>query len=160
MKPGTLTTWARRLAAAVAVFVVLEVVLVLLDTGPDAARLALLVAIGTAALGLVADGLGDATPSWTVEVEQPSVRESGDPRLGRYVNLLEAHLTARARDAALRERLAAMADQVLGQRYGVRRGDARADELLGPDLIAVLTGPVRRLAPDEIDRCLTRIEEL
>jgi hypothetical protein len=42
----------------------------------------------------------------------------------------------------------------------VRRDDPRAAELLGPELVAVLTGPVRRLSPADIDRCLTRIEEL
>ena len=42
----------------------------------------------------------------------------------------------------------------------VRRADPRATELLGAELAAVLDGPARRLAPAEIDRYLTRIEEL
>jgi len=61
---------------------------------------------------------------------------------------------------ALRDRLAAVADLRLEQRHSVRLGDPGADELLGPELNAVLSGPPRRLSRDEIDRCVTRIEEL
>jgi hypothetical protein len=152
--------WWRRAGAGVLTFVVLEVVLVLADTGPDAVRLALLVATCVGVLGLVLDTLSEGGPSWTVEVERPSVREGGDPRLARYVNLIEAHLTARSADGALRDRLATLTDQVLRQRYGVHRADPRGEALVGPDLAAVLDGPVRRLSPADIDRCLTRIEEL
>jgi hypothetical protein len=111
-------------------------------------------------LGLVLDTLSEGGPTWTVEVERPSVREGGDPRLARYVNLVEAHLSARTADAALRDRLATLTDQVLRQRHAVHRGDPRAEALVGPDLTDVLDGPVRRLSPADIDRCLTRIEEL
>lgn len=152
--------WWRRAGAGVLTFAVLEVVLVLADTGPDAVRLALLVATCVGVLGLVLDTLSEGGPSWVVEVERPSVREGGDPRLARYVNLLEGHLSARSDDSALRDRLAALTDQVLRQRYAVHRGDPGADALVGPDLAAVLDGPVRRLSPADIDRCLTRIEEL
>jgi hypothetical protein len=152
--------WWRRLAGGLVAFAVLEVALVLAETDPDAVRLALLVAICVCVLGLVFDALAEVSPSWEVVVERPSGRDTGDPRLGRYVNLLEAHLSARSRDPALRDRLGVLADQVLRQRYGVPRDDPRAAELLGPDLTDVLTGPARRLAPAEIDRCLTRIEEL
>jgi hypothetical protein len=152
--------WWHRLAGGVVAFVVLYVALVLAETDPDPLRLALLVAIAAGVLGLVLDALEDGSPSWDVPVERPSGRDTGDPRLGLYVNLLEAHLSARSRDATLRHRLGVLADQVLRQRYGVPRDDPRAAELLGPDLVAVLTGPDRRLEPAEIDRCLTRIEEL
>ncbi|WP_395656067.1 hypothetical protein [Nocardioides sp.] len=152
--------WWRRAAAGVVAFTVLEVVLVLADAGPDALRLALLVATCVGVLGLVLDALSDPAPSWRVEVEKPSARTPGDPRLGRYVNLLEAHLSARADDAALRDRLRSLADQVLRQRHGLRRDDPRAVALLGPEVTAVLEGPPRRLAPAEIDHCLTTIEEL
>ncbi|HEU5038800.1 MAG TPA: hypothetical protein VFT70_17470 [Nocardioides sp.] len=152
--------WWRRAGAAVLVFVVLEVVLVLAHTGPDAVRLALLVATCVGVLGLVLDTLSDGSPTWIVEVERPSARTSGDPRLARYVNLIEAHLSARNDDSALRDRLATLTDQVLRQRYGVHRGDPRAEALVGPELAAVLDGPVRRLSPADIGRCLTRIEDL
>jgi hypothetical protein len=152
--------WWARLAGGVVAFAVLEAALVLVDADPDAVRLALLVATCVAVLGLLLDALADGSPSWEVAVERPAGRATGDPRLSRYVNLLEAHLTARSRDAALRDRLGTLADQVLRQRHAVARDDPRALELLGPELVAVLTGPARRLDPAEIDRCLTRIEEL
>jgi hypothetical protein len=152
--------WVRRLVGGVVAFVALYVALALARTDPDAVRLALLVAICVGVLGLVLDALSDGSPSWEVPVERPTGRDTGDPRLGRYVNLLEAHLSARSLDATLRDRLGVLADQVLRQRYGVSRDDPRAVELLGPELVAVLTGPARRLGPPEIDRCLTRIEEL
>ncbi len=78
----------------------------------------------------------------------------------RYVALLESHRSSRLPDHALRDRLVVLTDQVLRQRYGLRRDDPAVAELLGPELTAVLTGPARRLEPAEIDRCLTRIEEL
>ena len=156
----TARRWWRRAAAGLVAFAVLEVVLLLLDAGPDAVRLALLVATCVAVLGLVLDTLSDPGPSWAVEVERPSVRDGGDPRLARYVNLLEAHRSARSDDAALRDRLATLTDQVLRQRYALRRDDPHALELVGPELAAVLTGPVRRLELAEVDHCLTRIEEL
>ncbi len=152
--------WLRRAAAGVITFVILEVVLVLVHFGPDAVRLALLVATCVGVLGLVLDTLSDGGPSWAVEVERLSARESGDPRLSRYVNLLEAHLSARSDDSALRDRLATLTDQVLRQRHGLQRDDPRAEVLIGPELEAVISGPVRRLSPADIDRCLTRIEEL
>ncbi|GAA4371484.1 hypothetical protein [Nocardioides caricicola] len=152
--------WLRRLAGGTAVFVVLELALVLAKTDPDPLRLALLVATCVGVLGLILDALADGGAAWEVTVEQPSARAGGDPRLARYVGLLEAHRTARSQDTALRDRLAALADQVLRQRHGVRRDDPRAAELLGPELVAVLDGAPRRLAPAEIDRYLTRIEEL
>jgi hypothetical protein len=152
--------WWRRAAAGVIVFAGLEVGLGLAEVGPDPVRLALLVATGVAVLGLALDALSDPAPTWELPLERPSLRDGGDPRLSLYVNLIEAHLAARADDAALRDRLRSLADQVLRQRHGVRREDPRAAELLGPELTAVLSGPVRRLSPADIDHCLTRIEEL
>ena len=152
--------WWRRLAGGLVTFAVLYVALALAETDPDPVRLALLVAISAGVLGLVLDALADGSPSWDVPVDRPSGRDTGDPRLSRYVNLLEAHLSARSQDATVRDRLGLLADQVLRQRYGVPRDDPRAAELLGPDLVAVLTQPPRRLEPAEIDRCLTLIEEL
>ena len=152
--------WWGRAAVGVVVFAVLEVLLTLAYAGPDAVRLALLVATCVGVLGLVLDTMSDAGPTWTVEVEQPSARGGGDPRLSRYVNLIEAHLSARSDDSDLRDRLATLTDQVLRQRYAVRRDDPGAASLIGPELDAIISGPVRRLSPADIDRCLTRIEEL
>lgn len=152
--------WWRRAAAAVAVFAVLYPLLVVVDAGPDPLRLGLLVVVSVAVLGLLRDALADQGASWTVDLDLPSVRHAGDPRLARYVNLVEAHLAARTDDAALRDRLRVLASQVLRQRYGLERDDPRAAELLGPDLTAVLDGPVRRLRLTDVDHHLTRIEEL
>ena len=152
--------WGRRLAGALVAFVVLEVLLTVIDADPEPLRLALLVATCTALLGLMYDALNVGEPSWRVEVERPSVRTSGDPRLVRNVGLIEAHLSSRTPDHALRDRLAVLTDQVLHQRHGLGRNDPAAAALLGPELSDVLTGPPRRLSPAQIDRCLTTIEEL
>ena len=141
-------------------FVALEVLLRVAGAGPEPLRVALLVAMCVGVLGLVLDALSDPAPAWDLEPERPSAREGGDARLAAYVGMIEAHLASRTDDHALRERLRVLADQVLDQRHGVRRDDPRAAGLLGPELTAVLTGPVRRLSPADIDRCLTRIEEL
>ena len=145
---------------AVVAFGVLYPILVFFDADPEPIRLALLVGTCVALFGLTFDALGAEEPSWDVEVDRPSVRETGDPRLVRNVALLESHRSARLPDHALRDRLAVLTDEVLRQRYGLRRDDPAAEQLLGPELTDVLTGPARRLEPAEIDRCLTRIEEL
>lgn len=152
--------WWRRLAGGVVAFAALETVLVLVRADPDAVRLALLVATCVAVLGLLLDALSDGGVRWDVEVERPSGREHRDPRLAGYLRLLEAHAAARSPDPVLRDRLATLADRVLAQRHGLGRADPGATALLGPEVLAVLTGPPRRLTPAEIDRCLTRIEEL
>jgi hypothetical protein len=132
----------------------LEVGLELAKADPDPVRLALLVASGVAVLGLLRDALADGGASWDIEVERPSLRERGDPRLRHYLGLIDAHLAARTPDPALRDRLALLTAQVLAQRHGAR-GEPHPAELAW-----VLEGPPRRLSPAEIDRCLTQIEEL
>lgn len=152
--------WWRRLAGGLVVFAAFEIGLELLQTDPDPLRLALLVAAGVGVLGVLVDGLATGGASWDIEVERAPLRERGDPRLRHYLSLIDAHLAARSLDTALRDRLGALTTRVLAQRYGVQRGDPRAAELMGPELAAVVDGPARRLDPAEIDRCLTRIEEL
>jgi hypothetical protein len=152
--------WLLRLAGALAAYAGLEVLLTVIEADPDPLRLALLVATCTALLGLVRDALEGAEPSWRVEVERPSVRTSGDPRLVHNVGLIEAHLSSRTPDHALRDRLSVLTDQVLRQRHGLRREDPAAAGLLDPDLLEVLTGPPRRLSHAQIDHCLRMIEEL
>lgn len=154
------TRWGRRGLGAVVAYVGLEVLLTVLDLDPDPLRLALLVGTYTALLGLVVDALSGDEPVWTVESEPPSARAGGDPRLGRYVALLESHLSAKEDDRALRDRIGVLSDQVLRQRHGLGRDDPGAVELLGPELAEVISGPPRRLAPALMDRCLTRIEDL
>jgi hypothetical protein len=152
--------WWPRVAGALAAFVGIDLVLSLSGSHPDPLRLALLVGASAALLGLVAEALSADEPSWQVEVDHPSVRDSGDPRLVRYVALLEAHLSARTAESALRDRLAVLTRQVIRQRHGLDRVDPAARELLDAELAAVLSGPPHRMRPEEIDRCLTLIEEL
>lgn len=155
-----MSRWWIPIAGGLGTFGLLEAVLVVDGRDPDPLRLALLVAVCAATLVLMSDALGDSGPSWTVDSEQTTIREVGDQRLTRYQALLEAHLSARTGDAALRDRLAVLADQVLRQQRGMARDDPAAVDLLGPELTDVLSGPARRLGRAEIDRCLTRIEEL
>ena len=69
---------------------------------------------------------------------RPRAAQPGqDHRFASYVRLIESHLTADVPDAALRDRLAAVADQRLEQRHGYAWATRGADELLGPELIAV-----------------------
>jgi hypothetical protein len=60
----------------------------------------------------------------------------------------------------LRARLHELTDRTLLARYDLSADDPRAEELLGPDLRYVLTAPAHKLSPDEIERCVSRIEEL
>ncbi|MCW2794134.1 MAG: hypothetical protein JWO76_3232 [Nocardioides sp.] len=153
--------WWWRLACAAVLFAVLEVVFVATELEPDALRLGLLVALGFATLGLVLDALADTGPAWDVDAVRPPGLTGLDPRMARDLSLLESHVTARAPDAALQDRLTRLADLVLRLRHGVDHRAPAGVELLGPEVAALLTGaPGRRLSPAEIDRCVARIEEL
>ena len=151
--------WWRRLAGGAVAYAALEVGLELAQADPDPVRLALLVASAVAVLGLLRDALADGGASWDIEVERPSLRERGDPRLLQYLGLLEEHMAARTPAPALRDRLTLLATQALAQRHGT---DPVIDPVIGPgaEQVWLWDGPARRLTPAEIDRCLTQIEEL
>ena len=131
-----------------------------LEFEPHALPLAVLVVVAVVAVGLFLDGLGIEDQNWVVETQRWVVPPGQDPRFSLYLRTIESHLTAQTPEPTLRDRLAELAARRLEQRHGVRRGDPRAAELLGPDLTAVLDGPPRRLSRTEIDRCVRRIEEL
>jgi hypothetical protein len=152
--------WWWRLALALALFAVLQAVLAHFDYGPRPLRLGLVVALGVVVAGLVHDTLGDPGQLWTLSSVWPITPAGSDARLAGYVRLLEGHLTARTPDAGLRDRLAALCDERLDRRRGLRRTDPEAAALLGPDLVRDLSGPPRRLSPQTIDDHLRRIEEL
>lgn len=154
------TRWWWRLGLGVALFTGLEIGLTLVKVEPDALRLGLLVALGFAVLGLVLDSLADTGPSWEVDPRRPVSLHGQDPRLARYLSILEGHVTTASPNAALRDRLAVLADLVLRQRHGLGVHDPGAIEWMGAELSGVLRGPPRRLSRTEIDRFLTRIEEL
>jgi hypothetical protein len=152
--------WATRVVALVALVVGLYVALELLDYEPRPLRLALLVTVCLAAAWLVVDVIGDLGPNWYVQ-SPPSTSWAGqDAHLATYLRVLEGHVTAETPHTNLRDRLAALADRRLAQRHGMGRDEPAARELLGPELLAVLEGPPRRLRVAEIERLVRRIEEL
>lgn len=124
------------------------------------APLLLLVALATAAMALVNVALNAEGPDWEVESAAPVSEPGQDTRLAMYTRVIRGHLDSRHPDPALRDRLAALADGRLRQRRGVGLHDPTAVELLGPDAVDVLTGPVRRVSRTEIANCVKRIEEL
>lgn len=152
--------WARRAAGAAAVFVVLDLVLTRFEFAPDHLRLALVVALAAAVIGLLTDSLADSGSAWSGEPTGSGGATATDPHLASYVRVLESHLTARGADTALRDRLAALCDERLGRQHAVSRDDPAAETLLGPELLAVLGGPPRRLRKEQIDDYLRRIEDL
>ena len=149
-----------RAAWAVVAAAALYVVARLLDFDPDPVRLTLLVLVCLAAAALFVDAIGGDDQGWDV-VPVTWVPQAGmDHGFSSYLRVLEGHLTVDVPDNVLSDRLAGLARLRLEQRHGLLLGDPRADELLGPELTAVLTGPPRRLSRAEIDRCVRRIEEL
>ena len=153
------SNWTVRLGVLAVVVVGLYVLLSIFDYDPHPVRLALLTTVAMAAVWLTSDVLVDAGAAWNVYSDQPVSEGQLDPRLATYLRTLEGHLTSSTADTALRDRLAVLADRRLAKR-GLRRGDAEARDLLGPDLSAILDGPPRRMAVSEINRHVTRIEEL
>ena len=151
--------WWRALVGVVMVGVVNAFAL-LTDTRVDQLRLVMVVAVVAAAAGLVVDAAQVEPVRWYVPPEPRDVQGSTDPRTASYLRILESHLTAREPGSALRDRLGELADQVLSLRHDLTRTDPGAATLLGPELHRVLTEPPRRLAVEEIDRCVRRIEEL
>jgi hypothetical protein len=124
------------------------------------ARLALLVALGTAVLALVNVGSVNDGPDWSVESIQPLAPPGQDTRLAMYTRVISGHLDARTPDGTFRDRVADLADRRLRQRHGVGLADPRARTLLGDEVADILRGPPRRLSREQIDRCVTTIEEL
>jgi len=131
--------WRARVVVAGLLYAVLGGVLYATDYAPDPLRLALLVGLCVAALGLLRDSLGEPAPLWAAEPVQPVVPEGADARLAAYVRLVEDHLTSRTPDGALRDRLVTLSGQRLAEELG---------------------GPPRRLSPAQIDDYLRRIEDL
>ena len=152
--------WVRRAAGAAALVVVLDIALTVFDFAPDHLRLALLVALAVAVMGLLTDSVGESGPIWRVEPMGTGGATATDPHLASFVRILESHLTARTADSALRDRLAALCDERLVRRHALTRHDPGAEALLGSELLRDLSGAPRRLRREEIDRYLRRIEEL
>ena len=153
-------TWVTRLGWLLAAVVGFNLALVVLDYEPRLVRVTLLTTLCIAVTWVVADVLGDLGPGWRVRLDAPLTEPGHDHRLAAYLRVVEGHLTSSTPDAGLRDRLARLVDHRLARRHGLRRHDPEAVERIGPDLLAVLDGPPRRLSAAEIDRHLRRIEEL
>lgn len=152
--------WWWRVLAGACFVAAIEVLAFVIGTGVDHLRLVLVVAVVGAAAGLVVDAAQVEGVRWQVAPERDDQQGSADPRTASYLRVLESHLTAREPGSALRDRLGDLADQALELRYGLERADPAALELLGPELVRVLSEPPRRLEVAEIDRCVRRIEDL
>lgn len=152
--------WRWRLVAAALTWGILLLVFSWARFEPDPLRLGLLVVLMAAATGLVLDSTGSTAISWAVTPVRATALAWEDPRTARLLRMLEAHGTARAPDAALRDRLAELVDLALLQRHDLRREDPAAADLLDPRLLRLLDEPPRRLSRAEIDEHLTRIEDL
>ena len=153
-------TWLRRLAGALLLTAGLYVFFRLVDMGPRALPLTIVVLAGAALAGLMADAMGATPVGWAVPRRSYAPVPGHDGRTAAYLRLIEDQLTARDARPMLRDRLRALADVRLRQRHDLELADPRAEPLLGPEVYALLTGPPRRLSPPEIERTLTRIEEL
>lgn len=152
--------WGWRAGLTLAIFAGLQVGGSRLDLDPDPVRLLLVVALVAGLSGLLLDALPDLTPAWEVDVMHMPLTRGADQRTGFYVRLLDSHLKARTPDELVRDRLATLAEQTLRLRHDETLGTRRARDLLGPAVTRVIDAPPRRLSRAEIERCITRIEEL
>jgi hypothetical protein len=128
-------------------------------TTPLLLPMVLLVGAVVAIAGMVIDSGGAAPAVWIVDAEYDGTSSGQDQGLAGNARLLENHLSARQPDPLLQGRLARMTDARLA-RMGLRRGDPGVAARLGPTLTGVLDGPPRTLRLEEIEECISRIEEL
>lgn len=137
--------WLLRLAVAavcgVAGWLVAEVV----RFEPRPVGWALMVLVFFSLVWLVLDTLDTHPARWRVTVPGPTGAQVVEVTLDE--RLLNSHLSASEPDGALRERLLALAR-------------SRDPSLTDPLLRNLAERPPRRLSPTEIDRILTRIEEI
>ena len=152
--------WWWRLAGGLLAFAGIEITMVLINGHTNELRLALVVALVVCSAGLLIDASPVAPAVWSGHAEPEPGLARLDPRTASYLRIIESHLTAREGDPALRNRLRRLTDQTLRARHDLTLDDPRAEELLGHDLRRVLGEAPTRLNPDQIDRCVKRIEEL
>ena len=152
--------WWWRLAGGLLAFGGIEVVVRAINGRVDDLRLALVVALVVCSSALLVDATPVQPAVWDRQLERESGLGRLDPRTSSYLRIIESHLTAREVDATLRNRLRELADQTLRARHDLTADDPRAEAMLGPDLRRVLEERPVRLDLDQLDRCVTRIEEL
>ncbi len=158
MSPGV--SWGRRLGVAVVVTVVLFVATSLLQLDPDPLALLLVVALVVAGVGLLGDAVTGRSVLWFPGSDHRPMARGRDGVTLAHARQIENHVASRRPDGELRDRLAGLADAALQTRHGVRLASPEGAARLGPDVAALLTGPVRRLSLPTIDLCLRTIEEL
>ena len=157
--------WAARIGTALALWVAVVAFSAIQGNRPDPLLLALTIAAFAATLWLYLDAsLVSETPQWG-DVLQDPVREPGeDSRLALLTRVIGQHLDAREVDDGLRRRLVEIVDHRLVTVHGVslRADPARAAELMGPELAALVAEPPphARLDVHQIDVLLSRIEAL
>ena len=152
--------WWWRLAGGLVAFAGIEVTMALIHGQTDHLRLAFVVALVVCAVGLLVDASPVEPAVWAFHGGPEAGLARLDPRTASYLRIIESHLSSREVDSALRNRLRQLADQTLGARHDLTLDDPRAEELLGYELRRVLSEAPTRLDPDQIDRCVKRIEEL
>jgi hypothetical protein len=152
--------WWWRLAGGVLSFAVIEATIRLIHGEADELRLALVVALVVGGVAVLLDASLAAPAVWTTRVDRESGLGRLDPRTASNLRILEGHLSAKEADGALQGRLRELSDQTLRARQDMSAEDPRAEELLGHELSRLVSGPPRRLHLEEIERCVSRIEEL
>jgi hypothetical protein len=152
--------WWWRVAGGVIAFFAIEGTTLLIHGQADELRLALVVALVVCASALLIDATPVEPAVWAGHVEPEGGLGRLDPRTASYLRIIESHLSAREVDGALRNRLRELAEQTLRVRHDLAVDDPRAEELLGHELRRVLYESPTKLDPDQIDRCVKRIEEL
>jgi hypothetical protein len=156
----TVRQWLIRIPFVVVITAVTWVVATVMDFRPDVALLTLYVAVGTALFSVAYQSFGDSHVSWEPQ-ETVSMRPLGhDAGTSSAMRMLENHLTTSEPTPMVRDRLARLAEARMRQNHGVGLSDPEAADLLDAPTLDVLRGPVRRLSKTEIDRTVTRIEEL
>jgi hypothetical protein len=152
--------WWWRVAGGLIAFVAIEGAVLIIHGQADELRLALVIALVVCASALLIDAAPVEPAVWTGSVEPEGGLTQLDPRTAAYLRILESHLSAREVDVGLRNRLREIADQTLRARHDLTVDDPRSEELLGHELCRVLRENPTKLDTDQIDRCVTRIEEL
>lgn len=152
--------WLLRLGVAAVITALAWIVTTLMDFEPDLPRMALVVVTGTALFAVAYDALRDTPTSWRARPRFITRPIGQDAVTSTTTRVLEGHLTAAEPSAALRDRLAALAQTRLQLRHALTLDDPRAAQLVGDRTMAVLRGPVRRLSRAEITATVERIEEL
>lgn len=152
--------WMLRALVAALLTVLSYVIALLMDFDPDPARLALVVATATALFSVAHQSMTDMPASWLPQPRLPTRPLGQDTGTNTTMRMLESHLTAADPSPLLRDRLARLAEARMRQRHGIGLADPEASELLDEHTLGVLRGPVRRLSKKDIDRTVSRIEEL